>query len=200
MRRSTPSIRRPSAGSDRSAGGRSAGAAAFLGLASALGLALALIWAAAGPASANEAPVPGTAAWSLLHEEGEGHCLAHAFFPRSRIALGFVSDGRSIGVALVHPAWRLREWQGYEVAFRFDGGRVIRARLTATGASAMAIELDAETERGFREAAAVQILAAGVPAAGRLSLAGSARAIDYVRACGEIAATTAATDGASIRD
>jgi hypothetical protein len=52
----------------------------------------------------------------------------------------------------------------------------------------MAIELDAEAEQGFRRAAAVEITAPDEPAGGRLSLAGSARAIDYVRACGEIAA------------
>ncbi len=100
--------------------------------------------AASGGAAAAEAPVPGTASWSLVHEAGEGHCLAHAFFPRSRIALGFVSDGEHVGVALVHSAWRLREWQEYDVAFRFDGGPAVSARLTATDATAMATELDAD--------------------------------------------------------
>ncbi|MDZ3838720.1 MAG: hypothetical protein U0S49_15235 [Rhodospirillales bacterium] len=143
---------------------------------------------AAAPLGATEAPVPGTAAWSLVHEAGQGYCLAHAFFPRSRLALGFVSDGERVGVALVHGAWRLHEWQEYDVAFRFDGGPAVRTRLVATDATAMASELDAEAEQGFRRASAVEINAPGAPAGGRLSLAGSARAIDYVRACGEIAA------------
>jgi hypothetical protein len=157
------------------------------GLGSALALAAAALVAAA-PCSATEAPVPGTAAWSLVHEAGQGYCLAHAFFPHSRIALGFVSDGEGVGVALVHGGWRLRERQEYDVAFRFDGGPAVRTRLVATDATAMATELDGEAEQGFRRAAAVEIATPGAPAGGRLSLAGSARAIDYVRACGEIAA------------
>lgn len=162
--------------------------------------AVALLATGCGRADATEAPVPGTAAWSLLHEDGQGHCLAHAFFPRSRIALGFVSDGERVGVALVHASWRLSEWQEYDVAFRFDGGPAVRARLIATDATAMAVELDAEAEEGFRRAAAVEISAPGAPAGGRLSLAGSARAIDYVRACGQIAALNLQEGTASIRD
>ena len=69
-------------------------------------------------------------------------------------------------------------------------GPAVRTRLVATDATAMASELDAEAEQGFRRASAVEINAPGAPAGGRLSLAGSARAIDYVRACGEIAAQT----------
>lgn len=156
--------------------------------------------AASGGAAAAEAPVPGTASWSLVHEAGEGHCLAHAFFPRSRIALGFVSDGEHVGVALVHSAWRLREWQEYDVAFRFDGGPAVPARLTATDATAMATELDADAEEGFRRAAVVEIVALGVHTGGRLSLAGSSRAIDYVRTCGQIAALSLEGRNASIRD
>jgi hypothetical protein len=176
------------------------------GLVGALALAAGVLLAAA-PSGATEAPVPGTAAWSLVYEAGQGYCLAHAFFPRSRIALGFVSDGERVGVALVHGGWRLRERQEYDVAFRFDGGPAVRTRLVATDATAMATELDGEAEQGFRQAAAVEIAAPGAPAGGRLSLAGSARAIDYVRACGEIAAQTLGASGlleegnaASIRD
>lgn len=162
--------------------------------------AAALVASAAGRAGANEAPVPGTAAWSLVHEEGQGYCLAHAFFPRSRIAIGFVSDGERVGVALVHAAWRLREWQEYDVAFRFDGGPALRARLVATDATAMAIELDADTEHGFRRAASVEISAPGAAAVGRFSLAGSSRAIDYVRACGQIAGLNLEEGHAAVRD
>lgn len=163
---------------------------------------VALGMGAAAPAGAvaAEAPIPGTVSWSLVHEAGQGHCLAHAFFPRSRIALGFVSDGDHVGVALVHSAWRLREWQEYDVAFRFDGGPAVTARLTATDATAMATELDPDVERGFRRAAAVEIVAPGALTGGRLSLAGSSRAIDYVRACGQIAGLGIGEDDASIRD
>ncbi len=191
MRRALHPDRRPGCGRSH---GRSRRTAAVV-LA-----AVALLATGCGHAGATEAPIPGTAAWSLLHEDGQGHCLAHAFFPRSRIALGFVSDGERVGVALVHAAWRLSESQEYDVAFRFDGGPAIRARLVATDATAMAVELDAEAEEGFRRAAAVEISAPGAPAGGRLSLAGSARAIDYVRACGQIAALNHEEGNASIRD
>jgi hypothetical protein len=165
-----------------------------VGFGGAPALAAAVLLAAAA-SGATEAPVPGTAAWSLVHEAGQGYCLAHAFFPRSRIALGFVSDGERVGVALVHGGWRLRERQEYDVAFRFDGGPSVRTRLVATDATAMATELDGKAEQGFRRAAAVEIAAPDAPAAGRLSLAGSARAIDYVRTCGEIAAQTLGASG-----
>lgn len=170
------------------------------GIVAAALVALVICVAAPAGAVAAEAPIPGTASWSLVHEAGQGHCLAHAFFPRSRIALGFVSDGEHVGVALVHSAWRLREWQEYDVAFRFDGGPVVTARLTATDATAMATELDPEVERGFRRAGAVEIVAPGGRTGGRLSLAGSSRAIDYVRACGQIAALGIEERDASIRD
>lgn len=172
-----------------------------IGIAAVFALALGAASATpSGPAAATEAAVPGTAAWSLVHEKGQSYCLAHAFFPRSRIALGFVSDGERVGVALVHSAWRLRESQEYEVAFRFDGGPAMTARLTATDATAMATELDAEAEEGFRRAAVVEIVATGVRTAGTLSLSGSSRAIDYVRTCGQIAALSLEDNNASVRD
>ena len=176
-------------------GRRAAGYALALALAVAAGGSL-----LPGAAGAAEAPVPGTSAWSLVHDTGQAYCLAHAFFPRSRIALGFVSDGEHVGVALVHSAWRLREWQEYDVAFRFDGGPAVPARLTATDPTAMATELDAEAERGFRHAGVVEIVAPGAGTGGRLSLAGSSRAIDYVRACGQLAALSQEGNTASIRD
>lgn len=152
------------------------------------------------PAGAAEAPVPGTTSWSLVHETGQAYCLAHAFFPRSRIALGFVSDGTRVGVALVHGDWRLREWQEYDIAFRFDDRPAVTAQFVATDATAMAMELDADAERDFRMSAVVQIAAFGRLTGGRLSLAGSARAIDYVRSCGELAALHLEDSNASIRD
>jgi hypothetical protein len=151
-------------------------------------------------AGAAEAPVPGTTSWSLVHETGQAYCLAHAFFPRSRIALGFVSDGTRVGVALVHGGWRLREWQEYEVAFRFDDGPAVSARFVATDATSMAMELDPDAERDFRRSGVVQIAAFGALTGGRLSLTGSARAIDYVRTCGELAALHLEESNASIRD
>lgn len=191
MRRAVPLERRRICRRSR----RSAGIAVAFALA--LGAAA---LAVPGSAGAAEAPVPGTAAWSLVHEEGQAFCLAHAFFPRSRIALGFVSDGDRVGVALVHSGWRLSEWQEYDVAFRFDGGAAVTARLTATDATAMATELDAEAEQDFREAAVVEIVALGARTGAKLSLAGSARAMDYVRTCGQIAALDVEDGRASIRD
>lgn len=138
-------------------------------------------------AQAAEARVPGTTSWLLSYETGERFCLAHAFFPRSGIALGFVSDGDALGIGLVNAEWNLREWGDYDVGFRFDGRPVLTARFVATDETAMATELDSEAEADFRGAGYVDVVADGGKTIGRLSLTGSARAIDYVRTCGMIA-------------
>ncbi len=138
-------------------------------------------------ARAAEARVPGTTSWLLSYNSGERFCLAHAYFPRSGIGLGFVSDGEALGVGLVNTDWRLREWGDYDVGFRFDGKPGMTARFVATDATAMATELDAAAEADFRGATFVDVLDDGGKQIGRLSLNGSARAIDYVRTCGMIA-------------
>jgi hypothetical protein len=162
-------------------------------LAAALALALTALPLGAGTAGAAEALVPGTNSWSLSHDTGDRYCLAHAFFPRSGIGLGFVSDGEALGVGLVHAEWSLSEWEEYDVAFRFDGVRGMTARFTATDATAMASELDPKAEEDFRRSGFVEILARNGKTIARLSLAGSAHAIDYVRTCGQIAAMRMST-------
>ncbi|MBL8660721.1 MAG: hypothetical protein JNM75_13320 [Rhodospirillales bacterium] len=143
--------------------------------------------ASADPAGAAEARVPGTTTWLLSYNSGESFCLAHAYFPRSGIGLGFVSDGEALGVGLVNTGWHLRERSDYDVGFRFDGKPATTARFVATDAIAMASELDAAAEAEFRDAATVEVVADDGRTIGRLSLSGSARAIDYVRTCGMIA-------------
>lgn len=158
-------------------------------------VAVALSPAAAPSADAAEARVPGTTSWLLSYESGNGFCLAHAFFPRSGIGLGFVSDGEALGVGLVHAEWTLREWGDYDIDFRFDGNQAVTARFVATDATAMATELDAAAEADFRGANYVDVIADGGRTIGRLSLTGSARAIDYVRTCGMIAGGRVANGG-----
>lgn len=138
-------------------------------------------------ARAGEALVPGTTTWALTYETGERFCLAHAFFPRSGVVMGFVSDGVQLGIGMVNDAWRLGEWQDYKITLRFDGGQPLDVRFTATDPSAIAMQLDADVEDAFRHADVVDVIGAGGRAMGRFNLKGSARAIDYVRTCGQLA-------------
>lgn len=155
---------------------------------------------AQSPANAAEARVPGTTTWLLSYERGDRFCLAHAFFPRSGIGLGFVSDGEALGVGLVNQSWTLREWGDYDLDFRFDDSTGITARFVATHATAMAAELDAAAEADFRSAKSVEVIATGGRSLGHLSLKGSARAIDYVRTCGQIAGGRVGRNGAVMGD
>lgn len=166
------------------AGGRTGRASMLFAVAIA---AVVVATASAGPAAAAEARVPGTTSWFLSYNGGERFCLAHAYFPRSGLGLGFVSDGEALGVGLVNTGWHLRERRDYDVGFRFDGKPATTARFVATGATAMASELDAAAEADFRDAAFVEVVVDDGRTIGRLSLTGSARAIDYVRTCGMIA-------------
>lgn len=145
-------------------------------------------------ARAGEALVPGTTTWALTYENGERFCLAHAFFPRSGVVMGFVSDGVQLGIGMVNEAWQLGEWQDYTVTLRFDGGQPLDLRFTATDPSAIAMQLEADVEDAFRHANVVDVIGAGGRAMGRFNLKGSARAIDYVRTCGQLAGMRSAPD------
>lgn len=153
----------------------------------ALAAAALLVLSLAPGARAGEALVPGTTSWALTYENGESFCLAHAFFPRSGVVLGFVSDGVQLGIGMVNDAWQLGEWQDYTVTLRFDSGQPIDVRFTATDPSAIAMQLDADVEDAFRRAGVVDVIGAGGRRLGRFNLRGSARAIDYVRTCGQLA-------------
>jgi hypothetical protein len=153
---------------------------------------IAVLVALGGGARAEEALVPGTTSWWLIHTKGDRFCLAYAFYPDSGVALGFVSDGSRLAFGLANDAWHLEESAAYQVGLHFDGRQWINARLVATHATAAASDLDADAEIAFRRSRAVEVFAGTGRPFGHFGLSGSARAIDYVRTCGELASAHAA--------
>lgn len=140
----------------------------------------------------EEALVPGTTGWTLSYESGDRACFVSAVYERSATVIGFTSDGRSVFLLFANENWNIPENQEYKVRFRFDGRRWHAGTFSSLNTNALGMRLSPRGEAELRRSRDVEIYSDTGNFVGRYSLAGSSRALDYVRKCGIIASGAAA--------